>query len=146
MLKKKEAKIKNGQIWRQNSSVLDIKLLRKIGTKSRKIGTVGDLRDCSSYRDGWHLCKRLHFSPVNVWFAVCTNRSGSLSRDKSGADSNLTLWCGSGESKMEERNTAKELDVWISRLEECKQLDESQVRILCNKVSHCVQPLYFCWL
>ncbi len=35
---------------------------------------------------------------------------------------------------MEEKTTAKELDSWISRLEECKQLEEKQVRILCNKV------------
>ena len=36
---------------------------------------------------------------------------------------------------MEEKTTAKELDSWIARLEECKQLDEKQVKILCNKVS-----------
>ena len=37
--------------------------------------------------------------------------------------------------KMEEKTTAKELDSWITRLEECKQLEEKQVKILCNKVS-----------
>ena len=36
---------------------------------------------------------------------------------------------------MEEKTTAKELDVWIARLEECKQLEEKQVQILCNKVA-----------
>jgi len=36
---------------------------------------------------------------------------------------------------MDEKSSAKELDTWISRLEECKQLDESQVRVLCSKVS-----------
>ena len=30
---------------------------------------------------------------------------------------------------------AKELDQWISSLEECKQLEESQVKVLCEKVS-----------
>jgi len=29
----------------------------------------------------------------------------------------------------------KDLDAWISRLEECKQLEEGQVRTLCAKVS-----------
>ena len=35
---------------------------------------------------------------------------------------------------MEEKTTTKELDSWIAGLEECKQLEENQVRILCNKV------------
>ena len=35
---------------------------------------------------------------------------------------------------MEEKTTAKELDSWIARLEECKQLEERQVRVLCTKV------------
>ena len=30
---------------------------------------------------------------------------------------------------------AKELDAWISKLEDCKQLEESQVKVLCDKVS-----------
>ena len=30
---------------------------------------------------------------------------------------------------------AKELDQWISNLEICKQLEESQVKVLCEKVS-----------
>ena len=30
---------------------------------------------------------------------------------------------------------AKELDQWISNLGECKQLEESQVKALCEKVS-----------
>ena len=29
---------------------------------------------------------------------------------------------------------AKELDEWISKLEECKQLEETQVKVLCEKV------------
>lgn len=36
---------------------------------------------------------------------------------------------------MEEKTTAKELDAWIARLEECKQLEEKQVQILCDKVT-----------
>ena len=35
---------------------------------------------------------------------------------------------------MEEKIAAKALDGWIARLEECKQLEEKQVRILCEKV------------
>ena len=30
---------------------------------------------------------------------------------------------------------AKELDEWISNLEDCKQLEEGQVKVLCEKVS-----------
>ena len=37
---------------------------------------------------------------------------------------------------MEDRSQAKELDVWIAKLEECKQLEESQVKVLCDKVIH----------
>ncbi len=36
---------------------------------------------------------------------------------------------------MDERSSAKELDDWIESLEDCKQLEENQVRILCSKVS-----------
>ena len=35
---------------------------------------------------------------------------------------------------MEDKVVAKELDEWISKLEECKQLDETQVKVLCEKV------------
>ena len=28
----------------------------------------------------------------------------------------------------------KELDQWVAKLEDCKQLEESQVKILCDKV------------
>lgn len=35
---------------------------------------------------------------------------------------------------MEDKTTEKELDSWIARLQDCKQLEEKQVRILCNKV------------
>ena len=36
---------------------------------------------------------------------------------------------------MEDRVVAKELDEWISKLEQCKQLEETQVKVLCEKVS-----------
>ena len=36
---------------------------------------------------------------------------------------------------MEDRVVAKELDEWISKLEDCKQLEETQVKVLCEKVS-----------
>ena len=29
---------------------------------------------------------------------------------------------------------AKELDQWVAKLEQCKQLEENQVKILCEKV------------
>ena len=35
---------------------------------------------------------------------------------------------------MENKTEAKELDKWIEQLEQCKQLEESQVKILCEKV------------
>ena len=37
--------------------------------------------------------------------------------------------------QMEDKDVAKELDQWISNLEDCKQLEESQVKVLCEKVS-----------
>jgi serine/threonine-protein phosphatase 2A catalytic subunit len=36
---------------------------------------------------------------------------------------------------MEEKASLKELDQWIEQLNECKQLTESQVKTLCDKVS-----------
>ena len=30
----------------------------------------------------------------------------------------------------------KELDQWIAQLEECRQLEESQVKVICDKVSY----------
>jgi hypothetical protein len=36
---------------------------------------------------------------------------------------------------MEEKACLKELDQWIEQLNECKQLTESQVKTLCDKVS-----------
>lgn len=36
---------------------------------------------------------------------------------------------------MEDKTTLKDLDQWIEQLNECKQLTESQVKILCEKVS-----------
>lgn len=35
---------------------------------------------------------------------------------------------------MEDKSFTKELDQWIEQLNECKQLSESQVRTLCEKV------------
>lgn len=35
---------------------------------------------------------------------------------------------------MEEKASLKELDQWIEQLNECKQLTESQVKTLCDKV------------
>lgn len=35
---------------------------------------------------------------------------------------------------MEDKTTLKDLDSWIEQLNECKQLTESQVKILCEKV------------
>ena len=45
---------------------------------------------------------------------------------------------------MEDRVVAKELDEWIAKLEDCKQLEETQVKVLCEKV-RCFRPrtLYF---
>lgn len=37
-------------------------------------------------------------------------------------------------SLIEDRATAKELDTWIEQLYDCKQLTESQVKTLCEKV------------
>lgn len=39
-----------------------------------------------------------------------------------------------GSAVMEEKSFAKELDQWIEQLNECRQLSESQVRSLCEKV------------
>lgn len=36
---------------------------------------------------------------------------------------------------MEDKTFTKELDQWIEQLNDCKQLNESQVRTLCEKVS-----------
>ena len=36
---------------------------------------------------------------------------------------------------MEDKTQAKELDQWIALLEECKQLEEDQVKVLCDKVN-----------
>lgn len=38
-------------------------------------------------------------------------------------------------SRMDEKVFTKELDQWIEQLNECKQLSENQVKILCEKVS-----------
>ena len=36
---------------------------------------------------------------------------------------------------MDEKVFTKELDQWVEQLNECKQLSESQVKSLCEKVS-----------
>ena len=38
------------------------------------------------------------------------------------------------ETNMDDKSLAKELDQWISSLQECKQLEEGHVKILCDKV------------
>lgn len=40
---------------------------------------------------------------------------------------------------MEEKASLKELDQWIEQLNDCKQLTESQVKTLCDKVSTSLQ-------
>jgi len=35
---------------------------------------------------------------------------------------------------MEDKVMAKELDQWVAKLQDCKQLEENQVKILCEKV------------
>lgn len=39
---------------------------------------------------------------------------------------------------MEEKASLKELDQWVEQLNDCKQLTESQVKTLCDKVSYCL--------
>ena len=39
----------------------------------------------------------------------------------------------------------RDLDAWISRLDDCKQLEESQVRALCNKVGNVLNLLKALW-
>ena len=43
---------------------------------------------------------------------------------------------------MEEKTQLKELDQWIEQLMECKQLGESQVKTLCEKV--CFENIFMC--
>jgi hypothetical protein len=47
---------------------------------------------------------------------------------------------------MEEKAALKELDQWIEQLNECKQLTESQVKTLCDKVKKSLDlaPYYLC--
>lgn len=42
---------------------------------------------------------------------------------------------------MEEKSVLKELDQWIEQLNDCKQLQESQVKTLCEKVSVVFQKI-----
>lgn len=43
--------------------------------------------------------------------------------------------CHPTKPKMDEKVFTKEIDLWVEQLNECKQLSESQVRTLCEKVS-----------
>lgn len=43
---------------------------------------------------------------------------------------------------MEDKTTLKDLDQWIEQLNECKQLTESQVKSLCEKVRRWVELLF----
>ena len=45
-------------------------------------------------------------------------------------------------ANMEDKSLAKELDQWIACLQECKQLEESHVKILCDKVLNPVSMLF----
>jgi len=45
---------------------------------------------------------------------------------------NFRANCGTG--TMEDKASLKELDQWIEQLNDCKQLTESQVKTLCDKV------------
>lgn len=44
---------------------------------------------------------------------------------------------------MEDKASLKELDQWIEQLNECKQLTESQVKTLCDKVSKAFYSLSY---
>lgn len=44
---------------------------------------------------------------------------------------------------MEDKTTLKDLDQWIEQLNECKQLTESQVKILCEKVRQKILHQHF---
>lgn len=46
---------------------------------------------------------------------------------------------------MEDKTTLKDLDQWIEQLNECKQLTESQVKILCEKVRRLFLSSNFAW-
>jgi hypothetical protein len=41
---------------------------------------------------------------------------------------------------MDDKTSLKELDQWIEQLNECKQLTESQVKFLCDKVNISAAP------
>lgn len=43
---------------------------------------------------------------------------------------------------MEDKTTLKDLDQWIEQLNECKQLTESQVKILCEKVGFSSREIF----
>lgn len=44
---------------------------------------------------------------------------------------------------MEDKSSLKELDQWIEQLNECKQLTESQVKTLCDKVINIYTQIKF---
>lgn len=45
---------------------------------------------------------------------------------------------------MEDKTTLKDLDQWIEQLNECKQLTESQVKSLCEKVRKNLHQHFSC--
>lgn len=46
---------------------------------------------------------------------------------------------------MDDKSFTKELDGWIEQLNECKQLSENQVKVLCEKVRFAtIIPVAFC--
>lgn len=53
---------------------------------------------------------------------------------KSVQDYSCEFPCKLGTSTMEEKASLKELDQWVEQLNDCKQLTESQVKTLCDKV------------
>lgn len=44
---------------------------------------------------------------------------------------------------MEDKTTLKDLDQWIEQLNECKQLTETQVKTLCDKVKYFHRNFFF---
>ena len=46
---------------------------------------------------------------------------------------------------IENRSTAKELDQWVEQLSQCQQLNENQVKTLCEKASESYLNLRKCY-
>lgn len=45
---------------------------------------------------------------------------------------------------MDDKSFTKELDGWIEQLNECKQLSENQVKVLCEKVRFAEEAARYC--